>query len=95
MPRNRDAGATDEVKEVEVVMEVAETPRRVVLVEDNLPLRDVLADEIRDLGFEVVELSNGVELLAYFHGLTHYQSPTPEVVVAEVELPAVTGAGRN
>jgi len=73
-------------------MNVPAIQRRVVLVEDDLPLREVLADEIRDLGFDVVELADGVELLDYFRGAASSYEPTlSDVVVAEVDLPGCTG----
>ena len=66
--------------------------RRVVLVEDDVPLREVLADEIRDLGYDVVELTTGVELLDYFHGVaTSYPSDLPDIVIAELELAGCSG----
>jgi CheY-like chemotaxis protein len=74
------------------VLKVPPIPRRVVLVEDDVPLREVLADEIRDLGFDVVELADGVELLDYFRAAaSSYQSLLPDVVVAEVDLPGCSG----
>ena len=67
-------------------------PRQALLVEDDVVLRELLADEIRDLGFEVVELGDGVELLEYFRGAaSSYQSALPDVVVAEVALPGCGG----
>jgi CheY-like chemotaxis protein len=78
--------------ESEEEMKMAPNQRRVVLVEDDVPLRDLLADEIRDLGFDVVELTDGVELLDYFRGAAStYQSPLPDVVVAEADLPGCSG----
>jgi two-component system, response regulator, stage 0 sporulation protein F len=82
---NSEAEANDDQK-------MTQLSRRVVLVEDDLPLRDVLADEIRDLGFDVVELGDGVELLDYFRGAaSSYQSTLPDIVVAEVDLPGCSG----
>ena len=66
--------------------------RRVVLVEDDIPLREILADEIRDLGFDVVELTNGVELLDHFRGAaSSYAAELPEIVIAEMELAGCSG----
>jgi DNA-binding response OmpR family regulator len=73
-------------------VETFESPRRVLLVEDDTPLRELLADEIRELGFDVVELGDGIELLDYFRAAaSSYQSTLPDVVVAEVELPGCSG----
>ncbi len=71
---------------------LAPLQRRVVLVEDDVPLREILADEIRDLGFEVVELTTGVELVDYFHGAAStYPAELPDIVVAELELAGCSG----
>jgi two-component system response regulator MprA len=69
-----------------------EGQRRVLLVEDDSPLREQLAGEIRELGFDVEELGDGIELLDYFRAAaSSYQSTLPDVVVAEVELPGCSG----
>jgi CheY-like chemotaxis protein len=65
----------------------------VLLVEDDVLLRDALSGGIRDLGFDVVELGDGNELLEYFRGsASSYQSILPDVVVAEIDLPGCGGA---
>jgi two-component system phosphate regulon response regulator OmpR len=67
-------------------------PARVLLVEDDVPLRDVIADEIRDQGLDVVELTDGIELLEYFRGAaSSYLPMMPDVVVAEMDLPGCSG----
>ncbi len=73
--------------------DVGRKQRTVLLVENDPPLRCVLADEIRELGFGVVELGNGIELLDYFQAAaSSYQSTLPDLVVAEVDLPGCSGA---
>jgi CheY-like chemotaxis protein len=39
---------------------------RILVVEDNEPLRRMSARQLRDLGYEVIEASNGAEALAVF-----------------------------
>jgi two-component system, response regulator PdtaR len=47
--------------------EPSPTPGQVLLVEDNVLLRVLLAEELRSAGLHVIEAANADEALSYFH----------------------------
>jgi CheY-like chemotaxis protein len=59
--------------------------RRVLVVEDEAALRDVLAEYLRTEGFDVDLAVNGVEALR-----TARQS-TPDVLILDVNMPVLDG----
>jgi two-component system response regulator VicR len=64
----------------------AVTPLRILVAEDEAPLREILAEGLRDEGFEVTTASNGAEALEL------YVSDGPfDVVLLDEEMPRLTG----
>jgi len=62
------------------------TPLRILVAEDEAALREILAEGLRDEGFEVVTASNGAEALEL------YGSDGPfDVVLLDEEMPRLTG----
>lgn len=58
---------------------------RIVVVEDETPLRQLIADELRDQGHEVVLASNGLE------GLEAIERTAPDAVCCDVNMPKMNG----
>lgn len=66
----------------------AMTRLRILVAEDEGPLREILAEGLRDEGFEVVAASNGTEALEL------YSSDGPfDVLLLDEEMPRLTGRG--
>lgn len=64
------------------------TRLRILVAEDEGPLREILAEGLRDEGFEVVAVSNGTEALEL------YGSDGPfDVLLLDEEMPRLTGRG--
>lgn len=67
-------------------------PPRVLLAEDDDEMRALLASEICREGFEVVECSNGVQLL---DRLSSFLLPGPrehyDLVISDIRMPGLTG----
>jgi len=67
--------------------------RRILLAEDDAPLRELIATALRADGYEVVEAGDGLELLAHVesalsakdHGFDAW------VIVADINMPGLTG----
>jgi DNA-binding response OmpR family regulator len=71
----------------------AEEKRRVIVAEDDLDLRDVIAGALRSAGFEVREVENGPALLSVLAPRTtdHEVGPRPDLVVSDLRMPGLTG----
>ena len=54
----------------------------VLIVEDEILIRMLLADALRQADFEVIEAANGDEALSVLH-----TSPDPDVLVTDVRMP--------
>jgi CheY-like chemotaxis protein len=61
--------------------------RAVLLVEDDLDLRDAMADVLVDAGFRVAVAGNGVEALTYLRST----SERPAVIVLDLMMPVMDG----
>lgn len=69
----------------------AEMPRgceKILLAEDNHMLRDMIAGQLEELGYEVLQASNGIEGLDVFAQSKH--NP-PVLVIADIALPLLSG----
>ncbi|MFM8763568.1 MAG: response regulator [Spartobacteria bacterium] len=69
----------------------AELPRgceKILLAEDNHMLRDMIAGQLEDLGYEVLQASNGLEGLDIF---AQNKDNPPVLVIADVALPLLSG----
>lgn len=62
------------------------SPLRILVAEDEAALREILAEGLRDEGFEVVMAADGVEALELFRD----QGPF-DVVLLDEEMPRLTG----
>lgn len=62
------------------------SPLRILVAEDEAALREILAEGLRDEGFEVVIAADGVEALELFRD----QGPF-DVVLLDEEMPRLTG----
>jgi CheY-like chemotaxis protein len=60
--------------------------KTVLLVEDDLTIRDILQDQLEDDGYDVVPASNGRQALEY---LT--QDALPDLIILDLMTPIVTG----
>lgn len=58
---------------------------RILLVEDTAELREDLALELRDAGYEVIEAAEGNLALAYF------AAEAPDLVLCDIQLPDIDG----
>lgn len=59
-----------------------ELPACVLVVEDEILIRVLIADELRAEGFSVVEAATGDEALSYFQAGVHV-----DLVLSDIELP--------
>jgi CheY-like chemotaxis protein len=69
----------------------AEMPRgceKILLAEDNHMLRDMMAGQLEELGYEVLQASNGIEGLDVF---AQNKDQPPVLVIADVALPLLSG----
>lgn len=72
---------------------MADRIRRVLLAEDDAALRRLLAEVLRQDGYEVVEARDGVELLAEIDAtlVARWERSDAFVVVADVHMPGFSG----
>ncbi|HXG48694.1 MAG TPA: sigma-54 dependent transcriptional regulator [Methylomirabilota bacterium] len=59
--------------------------QKILLVDDQIELRSLLADSFRARGYEVTEIADGAALKATFEG------PQPDVVLLDLKLPDADG----
>ncbi len=59
--------------------------KKILVVEDEEPMRILLEEELRDEGYEVKTAKNGTEALEYL------SSNNPDLVTLDVEMPDMTG----
>lgn len=60
---------------------------RILVVEDDMDIREALADVLRDEGHEVLVAANGVEALS----LLAPETPPPCLVLLDLMMPAMNG----
>ena len=75
------------------VVSRARRQRRVLLAEDDVSLRHLLATVLRADGYEVVEAGDGLQLLAAVEATLVVAQVRPEsfVIVADVHMPGLSG----
>jgi DNA-binding NtrC family response regulator len=71
----------------------AENSTRVFVADDDDELRAVLVEALRDEGYVVVEARDGIELLTKLSDSMHDPAERPDVVVADVRMPKLSGLG--
>jgi CheY-like chemotaxis protein len=81
LPIGRDAPAPTESPR---------TPRsvtgaRILVIEDEAPVREVLVDILREAGYRVVEAASGLE------GLAHCETAAVDLVLSDVSMPGLSG----
>lgn len=66
----------------------------VLLADDDVPMRCLLAEELRRDGYEVVEAADGVELLDHLAAnfpWVHEPGTGIDVIVSDIRMPGFTG----
>jgi DNA-binding response OmpR family regulator len=76
---NREPSLEPAAAETHLQLEVAD-PIRVLLVENNEPLREPIAEGLRQAGFEVVEAADGQEAMSHLR--EHF-----DVLFTDIDLP--------
>lgn len=66
---------------------MAQTPARLIVVDDDAEIRRLLADRLSDEGFQVATAVSGEDFLAQF------DPATTDLVVLDINLPGVDGLG--
>jgi CheY-like chemotaxis protein len=61
--------------------------RRILIAEDDIPSRELLAEMLLGWGYEVAQAANGVEALALIERLR------PELVLLDIQMPLLDGFG--
>ncbi|MCS6960247.1 MAG: response regulator [Pseudanabaenaceae cyanobacterium SKYGB_i_bin29] len=61
---------------------------KVMVVDDSSTIREVMAEQLRSGGFEVVEASDGVEAVNKIKAL---KDDVPQVIVTDVVMPNMNG----
>lgn len=70
------------------------TAERFVLVaDDDEDLRALIAATLRADGYDVIEASDGIELLDWLDRAVAESAPMPEVIISDVRMPVVSGLG--
>ncbi len=66
---------------------------RVLVAEDDLEMRRLIAGALRDDGYDVIEASDGIELLDRLAAFILYDRPdeTPHLIISDVRMPGITG----
>jgi CheY-like chemotaxis protein len=62
--------------------------KTVLLVEDDLTIRDILQDQLEEDGYDVVPASNGRQAIEY---LTLDAGSLPDLIILDLMTPIVTG----
>lgn len=63
------------------------TDRKVLIVDDEIHIVQVVAIKLRNNGFEVITAENGAEALELI------QSNHPDLVITDYQMPVMTGVG--
>ena len=66
-----------------------ERPHRAIVADDDTALRHLLGDCLRQIGFEVLEVRDGLELMAAIGKLS--ENFYPDVVVTDINMPHCNG----
>lgn len=60
-------------------------PKKILIVEDDAVLLQMLANVLRQHGFTVFEAQNGLE------GIAHMKSDAPDLVLLDIDMPQMGG----
>lgn len=69
----------------------AQTAPLLLLAEDDEELREAFVGALEHVGFHVVTVDDGFELLDYFEGIPGRALPPPLVVVSDQRMPGRSG----
>ena len=58
---------------------------KIIVVEDELELREILAEELGEAGHHILEASDGVE------GLAAIKAESPDVIISDIGMPRMNG----
>lgn len=87
---SRTADATPPAGECLVPM--PDTRQTTVLIaEDDREMRRLLAEVLRNDGYKVYEVSNGIDLVGFIDRTRAGLRPTLDVVISDVRMPGCTG----
>lgn len=64
-------------------------PRRILLVQDDFPVREALAALLEDAGYRVTSASNGREALAYLDRCR--PAVLPRLIITDLNMPHMSG----
>jgi DNA-binding response OmpR family regulator len=64
--------------------------KRILLVEDDLELRDILQDILEDEGYDVIPAADGRQALEYLRG-TRSGDDAPALLILDLMMPIVSG----
>jgi DNA-binding response OmpR family regulator len=69
------------------------SPTRVILAEDDAPLRRLLASVLAHDGYEILEARNGIELLAHIEQTLFARRERVDafLIIADIHMPELTG----
>jgi len=69
------------------------TPARILLAEDDVEMRRLLAATLRRDGYEVIEAADGIELrrLVELHLLDNREHPAVDLVITDIRMPGQSG----
>jgi two-component system cell cycle sensor histidine kinase/response regulator CckA len=74
--------------EVPASAELLRGAEKILLAEDNHMLRDLIASQLEELGYQVLQAANGIEGLDVF---AQHKGDPPVLVIADVALPLLGG----
>jgi len=74
--------------EVPASGEMLRGSEKILIAEDNHMLRDMIATQLEELGYQVLQASNGIEGLDVF---AEHKGDPPVLVIADVALPLLSG----
>jgi two-component system cell cycle sensor histidine kinase/response regulator CckA len=74
--------------EVPASAELLRGAEKILLAEDNHMLRDLIASQLEELGYQVLQAANGIEGLDVF---AQHKGGPPVLVIADVALPLLGG----
>jgi CheY-like chemotaxis protein len=63
------------------------TRRRVLVIDDDVAIRSIVAETLRGEGYRVDEASSGSE------GLDHLHADSPDLILLDVQMPGLDGIG--
>lgn len=69
------------------------TPTTVLIADDDDDMRDLIATTLRSEGYEVLEATDGVDLLDRLERALDDPRERPDVVVTDIMMPRLSGLG--